>query len=262
MTQILGMSRGRLIVISGPSCAGKTPLWKTLGQRHPSLAKTLKPAMVYTARPPRPGEKDGEDYYFRDHSTLASFRDQEHMIVCKVRRTLQAIDLHELQDELEESDLVYEGNPVLGRSLLQDERLQKVDRLGIFVSPLGLTELLELAQRGGDEPRASVTRLMRRRLMRRAMRKYDMLELPNLQDIEQRASTAYDELLMAPSFDHVIVNYDGEDSDHWDLTGIVLGSARRAVDDFASLVRGEAPSAGVEAWPEGALPAGDDDSTR
>lgn len=55
------MKRGPLIIVSGPSGSGKTTLI------HHALREGRRPlrlAVSATTRPPRKGEKDGEDYYF------------------------------------------------------------------------------------------------------------------------------------------------------------------------------------------------------
>jgi len=49
-----------LIVISGPSAAGKSTLRSMLLQNHPELTYSIS----YTTRKPRPNEKDGVDYFF------------------------------------------------------------------------------------------------------------------------------------------------------------------------------------------------------
>lgn len=248
------MGSHRLIVVAGPSCAGKTPLWDALRARHPELVQNLRSVVLYNDRAPRPGETDGEDYHFRDRDTIASKGDADDFVVCEVRGDLQGVDLSEQLEKLAHSDLLYEGNPMMGRMLLRHRALRDVERLGIFVSPVSTAELAELGAMGARHARSSITKLMRRRLMRRAQRKYDMVDLPRLRDIETRATSAYDELAMAHEFDHVLVNHDGEDSDHWDLTGTVLGSARRSVEDLAELLGGHQYSRLVERWTESTLP--------
>lgn len=52
---------------------------------------------------------------------------------------------------------------------------------------------------------------------------------------------------MAAKFEYVIVNHDGEDSDHWTIGRAALGDARRAVDALAALLAGKVPEH-VEHW--------------
>jgi guanylate kinase len=52
--------RGRLIVISAPSGAGKTSLVRALLDSDPNVRFSTS----YTTRPPRRGERDGRDYFF------------------------------------------------------------------------------------------------------------------------------------------------------------------------------------------------------
>lgn len=54
--------RGRLLVLAAPSGAGKTTLVRELLERVPNLRFSVS----YTTRPPRPGERDGSDYFFVD----------------------------------------------------------------------------------------------------------------------------------------------------------------------------------------------------
>ena len=51
---------GKLIIITGPSGAGKGTLVSLLVQRHPQV----KISISATTRPPRIGERSGVDYYF------------------------------------------------------------------------------------------------------------------------------------------------------------------------------------------------------
>jgi len=54
------MNRGRLVVISAPSGAGKTSICKGLQARHPEWAFSVSS----TTRPQREDEQDGRDYFF------------------------------------------------------------------------------------------------------------------------------------------------------------------------------------------------------
>jgi guanylate kinase len=55
-------SEPMLVVISAPSGAGKT----TLCEQTLAVRANMERAITCTTRDPRPGEKDGEDYYFLD----------------------------------------------------------------------------------------------------------------------------------------------------------------------------------------------------
>src|SRR5438874_4496751 len=55
-----------LVVISAPSGTGKTTLCEQLLKARPNLTR----AITCTTRDPRPGERDGVDYYFLDAATF------------------------------------------------------------------------------------------------------------------------------------------------------------------------------------------------
>jgi guanylate kinase len=59
-------STSLLIVISGPSGGGKTTLCEQVLAANPSMIR----AVTCTTRAPRPGEKDGVDYYFLDAASF------------------------------------------------------------------------------------------------------------------------------------------------------------------------------------------------
>ncbi|HTU24859.1 MAG TPA: guanylate kinase [Pirellulales bacterium] len=74
----MSAAEGRIVVISGPSGAGKTTLVKRLFQLCPRLVSSVSA----TTRPPRPGEVDGVDYHFLTPEEFARRRTAEQFIEC------------------------------------------------------------------------------------------------------------------------------------------------------------------------------------
>ena len=245
---------GRLVILSGPSCIGKSPLDRALGRFYPELRARLHKLVLYNSRGPRPGELDGVDYHFRTHEQVEALSGDDRYAVMDVRGDLQALDLEDLAGLLEEGDAFFEGNPFVGRALQTHPQLAAVDRLSMFVSPLSKEEIeyLKRPERNISLPDL-VTDFMRRKLLRRTRRQKLELSLRDLENIEKRASSAYRELGFACYFDCVIPNHDGEDSDNWEAFYYPLGDARKALLAFAALLQGkEAP--GIEKWEEDLVP--------
>lgn len=245
---------GRLILLSGPSCAGKSPLLKAMRRLHPELAEPLRPLVLYNSRAARPGERDGEDYHFRTREQIEPLRNDERYRVMDVRGDLQALDLRELRESLAKGDVFFEGNPFVGGELLDVELPGGAERISAFLSPLSLEEIRELArpQRNVDLP-ALVADVMRRKLLRRTTRQKGHLSQNDLAEIERRCTSAWGELQLAWRFDGVIPNHDGEDSENWDAFYYPLGDARRALVSFCELLQGRTPPL-WETWPR-ELPA-------
>jgi len=242
------------VILSGPSCVGKSPLSKAFWKFHPELSSRLRPLVLYNCRAPRPGERDGIDYYFRTRAQVESFRTDNRYVVINVRGDLQALDLEQVQALLTSGNAFFEGNPFVGMCLLTHPRLADIPKLSIFLSPLSKDELLYL---GAPENNLKLNELvcdvMRRKLLRRTRRQKGELSGMDLENIERRAGSAYAELQEACHFDHVIPNHDGEDSDNWDAFYYPLGDARNAINAFVALLQGQVP-AGVEKWDARLLP--------
>ena len=240
---------GRLVILSGPSCVGKSPLARALARFYPELRKTLKLLVLYNSRAPRPGEMDGVDYHFRSREEVESLKAKDHFVVLDIRGDLQALDIQELSASLTHGDVFFEGNPFAGRALQTSPALAEVNRLSIFMSPLSRDEILFLEAKPSVSLPDLIADIMRRKLLRRTRRQKGELSLQDLEDIERRASSAYRELQEAHYFQYVIPNHDGEDSENWDAFYYPLGDARVALLAFVSLLGGKTPS-GVEAWEE------------
>jgi guanylate kinase len=244
----------KLVILSGPSCVGKSPLDKALGRFYPELRRGLRKLVLYNSRAPRPGEVDGVDYHFRLRSQIEALRAEPRYAVLDVRGDLQAVDIEELRTLLEDSNAFFEGNPFVGRALQTHPRLVGIDRLSIFLSPLSKEEIvfLKAPERNVLLPNL-VTDVMRRKLLRRTRRQKLELSAKDLENIETRAASAYVELKEGSHFDYVIPNHDGEDSDNWDAFYYPIGDARKALHAFAALLEGRIPSE-VERWEEDLVP--------
>lgn len=244
---------GRLVILSGPSCVGKSPMDKALGRLYPRLHQDLQHLVLYNSRSPRPGEEDGKDYYFRDRKEIEKLEQEPNYVVMEVRGDLQALDISELKKQLEGGNVFFEGNPFVGRVLLTHESLKDVARLSAFMSPVSREEVLELTDPSNHaDAQKIITDIMRRKLLRRTRKQKGELSLKDLENIEKRAGSAYGELQEAFHFNHIIPNHDGEDSENWDAFYYPVGDARKALLAFAGLLKGEV-SQHLEKWEEGLL---------
>lgn len=230
---------GRFVILSGPSCVGKGPLIASFRKFFPELAENWKNIVLINSRGPRPGETDGVDYYFRSRSDLEEMSNNTNFLVFPVRGDLQAVDLAEMSEIVQKEDLFFEGNPFVGKALLEIAASRSMSVLSIFLSPLSRDEIRFLQGKGVDLNNF-IARVMRRKLLRRTSKYQGLLSLLDLEDIEKRCLSAFLELKYAPLFQYVIPNHDGEDSENWDAFYYPIGDAARALFSFKNLLAGVA----------------------
>lgn len=70
-----GRTRGKLVVLSGPSGVGKSTI-----VREVLLRTGADYSVSVTTRPPRPGEKDGREYFFVDRPTFQRMIEQDRLL--------------------------------------------------------------------------------------------------------------------------------------------------------------------------------------
>lgn len=150
-----------LIVISAPSGGGKTTLCQQLLASDPQITR----AITCTTRAPRPGEKDGVDYYFLDSDAfrqrVAAGEFLEHaMVHGNHYGTLK----HEALDKLRQGKDVLLNIDVQGAASIRAQAAQveelKRARVSVFLTPASLSVLEErLKKRGQDGPEVIERRL-------------------------------------------------------------------------------------------------------
>lgn len=243
----------KLVLVSGPSCVGKSPLAAGLGRLAPDLAGRIEKLVLYTDREKRPGEEDGVDYHFRARDEIAALKDDPDHVVIDNRGDLQALERAAIDRILGRGcHALYEGSPRLPAALRRMGVLDDYDTLSVFLSPLSRAEVRHARQAGLHLPEL-FAEIQRRKLLHRTERQQGWLSLGALEDIETRARSAYGECREACRFDHVNPLHDGEGHDNWDRFGIPIGSARAAIARVVALIAGEVPE-GVECWDDDLLP--------
>lgn len=148
--------RGKLIVVSGPSGAGKTTVLAEVLARKPGL----KAAVSATTRSPRPGEVDGQDYFFLSAEEFARRREAgEFLESCQVfggghwYGTLWS----QVTPSLEAGESVLLEIDVAGTLAVLERYPQAVT---IFMRPSSLEELERRLRNRGTESEAAVARRM------------------------------------------------------------------------------------------------------
>ena len=194
-----------LFVVAAASGTGKTSLVAALREQRPDLAVSVS----HTTRPMRPGERDGENYYFVERGAF---------------ETLKA------------SGQFLESAEVFGH--LYGTSLNEIDR----IKASGRSTLLEIDWQGALQikeqlPEAQLIFLLppsldalRTRLLGRGQ---DSSEV-----IEQRLSMSVSEISQYPAFDYLVVN-DSFDLALSQLDDIISGRGGAFRRDVQEMAQGE-----------------------
>lgn len=171
-----GQRRGLMLVLSSPSGAGKTMLSRRLIAANPDLVLSVSA----TTRPPRPGEVNGQDYYFLDEKTfLRQAENDEFYEYARVFGHYYGTPKRPVEEALEEGrDVVFDVDWQGGRALAAGA---PDDCVKVFILPPSL-------------------KLLRDRLNKRAQ---DSAEV-----IEGRMARAKAEIEHWNEYDYVVLNDD------------------------------------------------------
>lgn len=173
--------RGKIFFFSGPSGVGKGTLINMLREKHPEWE--FPPSC--TTRSPRPGEVEGETYFFVTQEEFSTrIEAGEFLEWAEVHGGNRYGTLrHKLVDPISEGKVVIREFDVQGY-LQARERLPREDFVSIFVAPEhGEQELIE-------------------RILKRA-------PMPK-EEIERRMVSTRKELAQSGEYDHVIISRENK----------------------------------------------------
>ncbi len=175
----LKKGKGILFVVSGPSGAGKTTLYKAVI----SVLPNLKHSVSYTTRPPRPGEVDDRDYTFVSRDEFMAMIDKGEFVEwAEIHGKLYGTSKKRLEEILDSGVDAILDIDIQGAVQLREKYKRGVY---IFILPPSLEVLKE--RLGG----------------RRANSK---------EEIEKRLKGAVEEIKKYREYDYVIVNNVFEES--------------------------------------------------
>ncbi len=146
-----------LIVISGPSGGGKTTLCEQVLAANPSMMR----AVTCTTRAPRPGEKDGVDYYFLDATSfLKRVQAGNFLEHATVFGNSYGILKSEIVGKLRQGRDVLLNVDVQGVATIRDRAEEDAELkqalVRVFLTPPSLTILEERLKRRGTDSAAVI----------------------------------------------------------------------------------------------------------
>ena len=232
----------KLILLSGPSCVGKTPLLKMLARIKPEIH--WGKIILYISRAPRPVETDGIDYFFRSEEEIRNLPENRY-IVAKTRSAWQAVDIENVRQVFSTEDvIIFEIYPTFGVLFLNHQVIKKyIQQFSVrtvFIAPLTWDEVDGLIQYSGFEnPQVAVASIMLPKLVGRSLQQGKLLSKEEIDDLQVRALKAYDEMLLGKEYTDYIVNHDGEDSAHWKCVP-PIGDAGKTLQTVISMITDDA----------------------
>ena len=175
--------RGILIILSSPSGAGKSTLSRRLLEADPEVRFSVSA----TTRPPRPGEREGDDYYFKSRREFLAMAEAGEMlehaeVFGNLYGTPRApVEAATARGEDVLFDVDWQGGQQIRNSTLSDAVVS------IFILPPSIAELeSRLRARGQDAPEVVAARMEKSRDEISHWAEYDyVLVNANLKECEE-----------------------------------------------------------------------------
>ena len=139
------MSKGKLFIISGASGVGKS----TVLSRVMAARDDLRFSVSATTRAPRPGEVDGESYYFVTKEKFQDMIAHEEFVEYDAHmNNFYGTPEAQLNEKLETGSVILDIEPN-GAFMVRERR---ADATLIFIAPPSMEELLRRLVGRGDTP--------------------------------------------------------------------------------------------------------------
>jgi guanylate kinase len=140
------MDRGTFIVVSAPSGAGKSSICRRLLQAHPEIRFSVS----CTTRSPRPGEIDGQDYFFLSPEEFQKRIEQGDFAEWEENfGNLYGTSMRAMKESLADgSTILLDIEPRGARKIKQKFR----GGVFVFILPPSQEELLKRLEGRGHEP--------------------------------------------------------------------------------------------------------------
>lgn len=167
------MSKGFLLVISGPSASGKGTVCRKLLNRNKELTFSISA----TTRKPRKREKDGVNYFFVDEDKFDEMiKNEEFLEYANVHNHRYGTPINFVLDKINNGEIVILEIDVQG-ALQIKEKFQGA--IFVFLLPPSMKELEDRITKRGTESK---------------------------KDIDIRLNNAYKELKLIDKYDYIVIN--------------------------------------------------------
>lgn len=195
------MSKGFLLVISGPSGCGKGTICKKILERNEKLVFSVSA----TTRTPRRGEIDGVNYFFIDEEKFSKMVENDEFLEhANVHGNLYGTPKNFVLEQIERGEIVILEIDVQGALQVKESYPEGVF---IFLLPPSMSELKNRIKKRGTETD---------------------------KDIDIRLKNAFEELKFIDEYDYIVIN--DEVMEAVEKTETIIGAEKLKVKRLKNII--------------------------
>ena len=234
---------GKIIYVSGPSGTAKTKVKDKLESLASPLGVRFERTIVTMSRDMRPGESQGNPWYFKSLEEIkaANAKEPERYLTAEIRRgELQGLDTEiELKNKLETAGVLWCELHMKWFDKIKNwlqVHIPDATIVKVFVAPLTESEVIaRTAERKTTWEKVIEEEMLHRLIVRREAN----LDNAPLHKLQERALDAVQLYGLRNQYDCIIVNHQGEESPEWGTAGeFPTGEAARVLDQFLQIFKG------------------------